>query len=68
MPDGVYWDVVEHGKTRFVIVSQVIHEDVPQQLSTAYEEFTYLVKAVELATAGANILAAADRINNSCTM
>ena len=63
MPDGVYWDVGKHGATRFVIVSQVIHEDEPQQQSTAFERFTYLVKAVELATAGANILAAADRIN-----
>ena len=63
MPDGVYWDVAAHGKTRFVIVSQVIHEDVPQIASTAYERITYLVKAVELATAGANILAAANRIH-----
>ena len=63
MPDGVYWDVAAHGKTRFVIVSQVLHEDAPMLQSTAYESFLYLVKAVELTTSGANIIAAADRIN-----
>lgn len=63
MPDGVYWDVARQGSTRFVIVSQVLHQDVPMQGSTAYEQFTYLVKAVELATSGANIQAAAARIN-----
>lgn len=63
MPDGVYWDVARHGSTRFVIVSLVFHQDVPMFDATAYEEFTYLVKAVELATSGANNQAAAQRIN-----
>ena len=63
MPDGVYWDVARQGATRFVIVSQVFHLDVPMQAQTAYEQITYLVKAVELATSGANIQAAAARIN-----
>lgn len=62
LPDGVYWDVAAHGKTRFVIVSQVIHEDTPMLQADAYEVFTYLVKAVELTTSGANIGAAAARI------
>lgn len=62
MPNGVFFDVARHGNTQFVIVSQVAHEDVPMFGATAYERFTYLVKAVELATSGANILAAAARI------
>ena len=62
MPDGVYWDVAAHGKTKFVIVSQAFHDDTASFSSDAYERFTYLVKAVELATSGANIGAAAVRI------
>jgi hypothetical protein len=62
MPDGVYWDVARHGSTRFVVVSQVFHQEVPMFGATSYEQFTYLVKAVELATSGANIQAAAVRI------
>ena len=63
MPDGIFWDVSRQGSKRFVIVSQVFHRDVPMQGGTAYEQFTYLVKAVELATSGANIQAAAARID-----
>lgn len=62
MPDGVYWDVAASGKTRFVIVSLVLHQDEDVMTATAFERFTYLVKAVELATSGANIQAAAARI------
>jgi hypothetical protein len=62
MPDGVYWDVAAHGKTRFVIVSQVIHEDEAMFDGDAFERFTYLVKAVEKTTTGANIQAATARI------
>jgi hypothetical protein len=28
MPDGVFFDVAAHGSERFVIVSQLAHEDV----------------------------------------
>ena len=63
MPDGVFWDVSAQGKTRFVIVSQVIEEDTPSFSATAFEGFTYLIKAVELTTSGANITAAAARIH-----
>ena len=63
MPGGVYWGVASHGKTQFVIVSQVIHTDVPMLQGTAFESVLYLVKAVELTTSGANIVAAARRIN-----
>jgi len=64
MPDGIYWDVGRQGSTRFVIVSQVIHQEFPMQGTTSYEVFTYLVKAVELATGSANIHAAAARIKS----
>ena len=63
MPDGVYWDLGVQGAIRFVVVSQAFHRDVPMQGGTAYEEFTYVVQAVELAKSGANIQAAAARIN-----
>ena len=63
MPDGVFWDIAAPGKTRFVIVSQVIHEDEASFTQTAFERFTYLVKAVENSSSGANILAAAARIH-----
>lgn len=65
MPGGVFWDVASSGATKptkFVIVSQVIHEDEAMFNATAFERFTYLIKAVELATSGANIQAAAARI------
>ena len=51
------------GKIRFVVISQAFHRDVPMQGGTAYEEFTYVVQAVELAKSGANIQAAAARID-----
>jgi hypothetical protein len=62
MPDGVFFDVAAHGSERFVIVSQLAHEDVGMFGATAYESFTYLVKAVALATTGADVKAAAKRI------
>jgi len=63
MPDGVWWDVAASGKTRFVIVSLVIHFDEDQMPgTTVFEDVTYLVKAVELSTSSANIQAAAARI------
>lgn len=63
MPDGVYFDVGPIGKNRFVIVSQVVHEDANQFGGSAYERFTYLVKAVENSSSGANVKAAAQRIH-----
>jgi hypothetical protein len=63
LPDGVYFDYGGHGKTRFVLVSQLAHEDEDMFGGPAYERFTYLLKGVELSTTGANIKAAAARIH-----
>lgn len=60
--DGVFFDVAKHGSTKFVIVSQMAHADEDEFRETAFERFTYLVKAVTLSTTGADVKTAADRI------
>lgn len=62
MTDGVYFDVAPPGLTKFVIVSQQDHVDRYVQNDAAFEEFTYLVKAVARDTSGADVKTAADRI------
>ncbi len=63
MPDGVYMDVAPKGRTRFVIVSVVIHEDEYRFEGRAYERCLYLVKAVDQSTSGTTIKQAAARID-----
>jgi hypothetical protein len=64
VPDGIFFDVARQGATKFVIVSQLAHEDnYALAGETAFERFEYLVKAVELGTSGANVSAAAARIH-----
>lgn len=64
MPDGVYWDEAKTGAKRFVIVSLVDENDAATMgKGRSIEDALYLVKAVELASAGANIRAAAKRID-----
>lgn len=64
MPDGVYWDEAKTGAKRFVIVSLVDENDVAtMDKGRSIEDALYLVKAVELASSGANIRAAAKRID-----
>jgi hypothetical protein len=63
MPDGVYWDIAKPKATRFVIVSLVEALDEPVFGSRGYEDKLYLVKAVALASTGADIKAAAHRID-----
>lgn len=65
LPDGVFIDVAPANKTRFVIVSQVIHEDhYALNDQAAFEQFLYLVKAVARdSSAGTPVKAAAVRIN-----
>jgi hypothetical protein len=63
MPDGVYWDVPPINKRRFVVVSQSTHEDWYQFGGEAFERISYLIKAVEDQSAGANVKAAAQRIH-----
>lgn len=61
--DGVYFDAAPQGKTKFVIVSHMSETDEPMFGGTAYEDFTYLVKAVTANTTGADVLSAAARIH-----
>jgi len=63
MPNGVYVDEAPPGMTRFVIVSLVDEHDEAEFGRRAIEDALYLVKAVALSTAGANIRAAAARID-----
>lgn len=68
MPDGVWFDDAGHGKTRYVLIRQLAHEDHNDLFdgetgpTVAWEKFTYLVKAVEQSVTGASAKAAASRI------
>jgi hypothetical protein len=62
-PNGVYMDEAPPGAKKFVIVSLVTGEDVPEFQRTAYEDALYLVKAVMLQGADADIKGAAKRIH-----
>lgn len=48
MPNLVYWDEAPAGATKFVIVSLVDEEDVPQLGGRSFEDALYMVKAVGL--------------------
>jgi hypothetical protein len=62
-PNGVYYDEAPPESTQFVIVSMIEAVDEPQFQGTAFEDGTYLVKAVMLSTANGDIKSAAARIN-----
>jgi hypothetical protein len=62
MPDGVYRDIAASGKTRFIIISKASDFRAYMFGGVAYEEVTYLVKAVEFGTSGTNAANAAARI------
>jgi hypothetical protein len=62
-PNGVYWDEAPPNSTKFVIVSLIDEADQATFGGRAYEDALYLVKAVALSTAGANMQAAAARID-----
>jgi hypothetical protein len=63
LPDGVYFDVAKPKAQRFVIVSLVTADDEPVLGSRGYEDVLYLVKAVGLVSTGADVNAAAARID-----
>lgn len=63
MTDGVYFDIAAKSKTKFVIVSLLSALDVGMFRGRAYETPIYLVKAVALSTTGADVKAAAARID-----
>lgn len=63
MTGGVYFDEAPQGSDKFVIVSQMTHEDVYDERGSAYEVILYLVKAVATSTSGADVKTAASRIH-----
>lgn len=63
MPNGVHIDVAPNGSTKFVIVSLVVESDEPMMGGRAYEDATYLIKAVDQSTSPATVKAAAARID-----
>ena len=63
-PGGVYWDMAPQGiATPFVVITQMSHGDAYSLRAQAYEEITYLVKAVDANTSGVSAQNAADRIH-----
>lgn len=64
LPDGVFMDVGPPGAKRFVLLGIEDSTDVPTyDRPRVVEEVLYFVKAVALSTAGANMKAAAARID-----
>jgi hypothetical protein len=63
MVDGVFVDVAPSGSTKFVIVSLATHRDEYVFEGPAFEESTYLVKAVDLNVSGIRAKSAAARID-----
>lgn len=63
MTDGVFFDQAPQGATKFVLLSIVDEADFPIFRQRGFEDHTYLVKAVELSTSGANVKSAAARID-----
>jgi len=61
--NGVYWDEAPAGSTKFVIVSLVDEHDEAMFGARAFEDALYLVKMVALSTSGADVKAAAARID-----
>jgi len=62
-PDGVYFDLAPEGSKQFVLVGHVAHVDEPAFGGTAWEVFTYVVKAVTPGPSAETAKAAAARIH-----
>jgi hypothetical protein len=63
-PDGVYFDLAPEGSKHFVLVGHVAHVDEPMLGGqTAWEVFTYVVKAVTPGPSAETAKAAAARIH-----
>lgn len=62
VPDGIYVDVASKNATRFVVISQLAHDDNYMFGGEAYERFEYSVKAVDKNLSGINADNAAARI------
>lgn len=62
-PNGAYYDEAPPGSTRFVIVSLMDETDEPIFRGRAFEDGTYMVKAVMRSNASGDIKSAAARID-----
>jgi hypothetical protein len=63
LPDGVYFGVARQGAQRFVAIEIVAHREERLFGGVAWESFRYLVDCVALQTSGADVRAAAFRVN-----
>jgi len=63
MPDGIYWDISKAGKTRLILIKLMHHDTVDMFGGCAFENPSYLVKAVEYSLSPTNVQAAAARID-----
>lgn len=63
VPDGIFFDEAAQGAQRFIIVSLLEEHDEGVFGGRAFEDALYLVKAVALGSSGANVAAAAARID-----
>ena len=61
-PDGVFFEIADQGATHFLLLSLLTHVDTYIFEGSAYELFTYLVKAVMQDTSAANAETAAARM------
>jgi len=63
LPDGVYFNVAAQGAQRFIAIEVTAHTVERMFGGVAWESFRYLIDAIALQTSGADVRAAADRIN-----
>jgi len=61
-PDGAWWNAAPQGKTKFVVVSLPTASEEYEEGRTAFEQPTYLIKAVAKESSTATVDAAAARI------
>jgi hypothetical protein len=63
LPDGVWWALADPHATRFLLVSQIEHDDAYVLTNrVGWERFVYLVKAVTRGYSGVDVNAAENRI------
>lgn len=62
LPDGAWWSAAPQGKTKFVVVSMPTAGETYEEGRTAFEEPTYLIKAVAKESTTATVDAGAARI------
>ena len=61
--DGAWFDIAQKNATKFILLSLLNEDDEPMFNGRAFEDAVYLVKAVTLASTGADVRLAAARIH-----